>query len=83
MSVHQQTAGGQQQQPGGGGPVSFTRAMEMSKSIGQSLNQHQQAGDGTEMQSVQAGGASGGGGGGGQPGDRDSVYDMNSYEISV
>lgn len=82
MSVHQQTAGGQQQQPGGG-PVSFTRAMEMSKSIGQSLNQHQQAGDGTEMQSVQAGGASGGGGGSGQPGDRDSVYDMNSYEISV
>jgi len=77
MSVHQQ-------------PPTFTRALEMSKSMGQSLNhsghsaESHQPPAGTEMHQV--------GGGSGQPvqqgqgedgSRRDSVYDMNSYEISV
>ena len=82
MSVHQQ----QQHQP-----VSFTRALEMSKSIGQSLNepsemQHrmQAASSGPDIKMQPVKGQQQQQQAVSQDGTRrDSVYDMNNYEISV
>ena len=94
MSVHQHQQAAQQAQQ----PVTFTRAMEMSKSIGQSLNEPtgeaaaagarmhvSSSGADIKMQNVKqnSGTASGSAGGESSGEKRDSVYDVNSYEISV
>ena len=80
MSVHQT-----QQQP-----VTFTRALEMSKSIGQSLNDptgdvpvsqgQQRSASGADIKLQNVGKHNPGESGGEK---RDSVYDINNYEISV
>ena len=79
LSTHQQQQAQQQQQQQ---PLSFTRALEVSESI------EGRGGGQGQPQSIlkNSGGrappASGGGAGGGGD-ERESVYDMNAYEISV
>ena len=84
MSVHQQQASAStHQQHNQQGPVSFTRALEMTENIakdGQQIQTH----PGSQNQNTTQ--VQGGGGVDNTAQDnqkRDSVYDVNNYEISV
>ena len=84
MSVHQQHASAStHQQHNQQGPVSFTRALEMTENIakdGQQIQTHPGSQNQSTIQ-VQAGGSVDNTAQDNQK--RDSVYDVNNYEISV
>ena len=87
MSVHQQLAAGPpttHQQHGQQGPVSFTRALEMTENIAKEGQLIHNAQGGQVQNTNKAPTATSSGEGGAQDNQkRDSVYDVNNYEISV
>ena len=88
MSVHQQLAAGapttHQQQHGQQGPVSFTRALEMTENIAKEGQLIHNAQGGQVQNANKPQTATSSGEGGAQDNQkRDSVYDVNNYEISV
>ena len=76
MSVHQQHSASTSHQAQNQGPVSFTRALELTENI--------QTSGGSQSQNSGKNNSQGTTEGGSQDNQkRDSVYDVNNYEISV
>ena len=75
MSVHQQHSASTSHQAQNQGPVSFTRALEITETIQTSAGSKSQN-SGNNSQGATEGGSQ-------DNQKRDSVYDVNNYEISV
>ena len=84
MSVHQQHSAATSHQAQNQGPVSFTRALEMTENFAKEGNLVQ-SGVGSHSQNTGKNNSSGATGESGSQDNqkRDSVYDVNNYEISV
>ena len=80
MSVHQQHSSAPSHQQQNQGPVSFTRALEMTENFAKEGKTIQ---SGAGAQSQNSGKSNSAESGSQDNQKRDSVYDVNNYEISV